>query len=126
MVEAVLWGRECKTVFEAMEEIVFEVLREMVSGLMKEISWVMTKHSWFHVLFLVVRPKVESGCRMAQMVARGQSRTWPWHHLGCKAPLPRQLWIEESDMMLEDSSPRSYVPPSQTRERKVFRMEALR
>jgi hypothetical protein len=45
MVEAVLWGRECKTVFEAMEEIVFEVLKEMVLGLMKRTSWVMIEHS---------------------------------------------------------------------------------
>ena len=56
MVAAVLWGRECKTVFEA-TEIVFEGKEEMVLGLMKEISWVMTEHSWFHVLFLVVRLK---------------------------------------------------------------------
>jgi hypothetical protein len=126
MVAAVLWGRECKTVFEATAEIVFEVLKEMVLGLMKRTSWVMIEHSWFHVLFLVVRLKAWNVCRMAQMIVRGQSQTRPWLRLGCMAPLPRQLLKEESGMMLEDSSPRSCVPPSQTRERMVARMEALR
>lgn len=52
-VGAVLWGRECKTVSEVSEEIafeetkefVFEVMGEMVLGLMIEISWVMREHS---------------------------------------------------------------------------------
>ena len=51
MVEAVLWGRECKTVSEVWEEIVFEetrgivfeVMEEMVLGLMT--SWMMREHS---------------------------------------------------------------------------------
>jgi len=132
MVEAVPWGRGCKTVSEAWEEIVFEETKEFVFEAMEEmvwglmISWMMREHSWFHVLFLVVRPKAESVCRLVLMVARGQSQTGPWLHLECKAPLPRQLWREESGMMLEDSSPRSCVPPSQTRERMVVQMEALR
>lgn len=123
-----------EVVSEVRRDIVFEVRKEFVSEERKEtffeatmeVALMATKHSCFHVLSLVVQLMVGSVYMMAQMSVQDQSQMQPWLHSGCMAPQPRQLWTEECGKMLEDSSPRSCALPSQTRERMVARMEALR
>lgn len=78
-------------VFEEMKGFVSEEKKGIVFEATKEFALVVTKHSWFHVLSLVVQLRADSVHRMAQMCAQDQSQKQPWLHSGCMAPQPRQL-----------------------------------
>ena len=100
---------------EVKKENVFEVRRDIVSEEMKasvsekrnafvsgekketvfeatnEVALMASKHSWCHVLSLVVQLRVGGVHRMAQMSVQDQSQMQPWLHSDCMAPRPRQL-----------------------------------